>query len=95
MKLGGWRFHYPVRSVPEHGQLWDRRSFRTSSKGPGGTAEQGPCSMEDHHPETPLLSPANSQPQSGLWPQFLAASVRLWRAVTTLWSVFPTGPWAP
>lgn len=50
----------------------------------------GPCSMEDHHPETPLLSLLTPQPQSGLWPQFLAASVRLWRAVTTLWSVFPT-----
>lgn len=43
-----------------HGQLWNHRSFRTSSKGLGGTAEQAPCSMEDHHPETRLLSPTNS-----------------------------------
>lgn len=43
-----------------HGQLWNHRSFRTSSKGLGGTAEQAPCSMEDHHPETLLLSPTYS-----------------------------------
>ena len=44
------------------------RSFRTSSKGLGGAAEQGPGSMEDHHPETLVLSPTNPQPQAGLWP---------------------------
>lgn len=43
-----------------HGQLWNHRSFRTSSKGLGGTTEQAPRSMEDHHPETLLLSPTNS-----------------------------------